>query len=123
MQTADARRCNLSTARCNDSSVTTTSHPNLIPFVFVLWVTSIDTRLISVVNYKQHSLFVCTAQSYKRVFKYKIIFTVFDVSGYILRFVYGEEFRADVGRKLCMMFNEALVAVVGWTESGECRRR
>jgi len=55
MQTADAHRCNLSMARCNDSSVTTTSQPNLIPFVFVLWVMSIDIRLINVVNYKQHA--------------------------------------------------------------------
>jgi hypothetical protein len=55
LQTADARRCNLSMARCNDSSVTATSQPNLIPFVVVLWVMLIDTRLISVVNYKQQA--------------------------------------------------------------------
>lgn len=28
----------------------------------------------------------------------------------------GEEFKADVNCKLCMMFKEAVVAVVGWTE-------
>lgn len=36
-----------------------------------------------------------------------------------MRFVYGEEFREDVFCKLCVMFNEAVVAVGGWTGSGE----
>ena len=49
--------------------------------------------------------------------------SLFDVCCYILRCVCGEEFRADVDCKFCAMLNEAVVAVFGWTESGESRRR